>query len=101
MSKSNQDILFNKRELKRLQKQGYVYITFDVSVTAWVKKPYFVSSENYKRNREENIKNGLWICCRPSAGINKISGISGIEDPQIHLYSIEKLLEIVPNSEQI
>ena len=99
MSKSNQDILFNKRELKRLQKQGYEYITFDVSVTAWVKKPYFVSSENCKRTAKQNIKNGLWICSKPSAGYNKISAISGIEDPQIHLYSIEKLLEIVPNSE--
>ena len=101
MSKSNQDILFNRRELKRLLKQGYLYITFDVSVTAWVKKPYFVSSENCKRTLEENIKNGLWICSKPSAGINTISSIQGIEDPRVHIYSIEKLLEIVPNSEQI
>lgn len=95
-----QDILFNKRELKRLQKQGYEYITFDVSVVAWKKKPHFVPSENCKRTSEENIKDGLWICSNPGAGTNKISAISGIENPQIHIYSIEKLLEIIPNSEQ-
>lgn len=89
MSKLNQDILFNKRELKRLLKQDYLYLTFDSSVVAWKKHPYFLPSEN-----------GLWICSNPGAGTNKISAISGIENPQIHLYSIEKLLEIVPNSEQ-
>ena len=101
MSKSNQDILFNQRELKRLQKQGYLYLTFDSSVIAWIKKPYFIRSENCKRTTEENIKNGLWICSKPSAGIYKISAIYKIADPQIYLYSIEKLLEIVPNSEQL
>ena len=101
MSKSNQDILFNRRELKRLLKQDYLHLTFDSSVIAWIKKPYFIRSENCKRTTEENIKNGLWICSKPSAGVNRISAISGIEYPQIHLYSIEKLLEIVPNSEQI
>ena len=92
---SNQDILFDKRELKRLQKQGYEYLTFDVSVVAWKRKPYFVPTEN-----TENDKDGLWICSGPEAGTNKMSAISGIENPQIHIYSIEKLLEIVPNSEQ-
>lgn len=101
MSKSNKDILFNRRELKILQKQGYEYLTFDVSVTSWKKKPYFVSANNCNRTSEENIRNGLWICVSPTAGINKISAISGIEEPWAHLYSIEKLLEIVPNSEQI
>lgn len=101
MSNQNtQDILFDKRELKILQKQGYEYLTFDVSVVAWKKKPYFVPSENCKRTPEENIKDGLWICSLLEAGTYKISAISGIENPQIHLYSIEKLLEIVPNSEQ-
>ena len=101
MSKSNQDILFNRRELKSLLKQGYLYLTFDSSAIAWKKQPYFVPSENCKRTSEENLKNGLWICSNPRAGINKISAISGIENPQVHIYSIEKLLEIVPNSEQI
>ena len=81
MSKLNQDILFNKRELKRLLKQGYLYLTFDSSITAWKKQPYFVPSEHYKRTTEENIKNGLWICSKPSAGVNRISAISGIEYP--------------------
>ena len=100
MSKSNQDILFNRRELKRLLKQGYEYLTFDVTVTAWMKKPYFVPGENCKRTLEENTKNGMWINASPSAGIYKISVIQGIEDPQIHIYGIENLLQIVPNSEQ-
>ena len=56
MSKSNQDILFNRRELKRLLKQDYLYLTFDSSVIAWIKKPYFIRSENCKRTTEENIK---------------------------------------------
>jgi len=100
MTKSNQDILFNRRELKRLLKQGYEYLTFDVTATAWKKQPYFVPSEHHKRTPEENIKNGMWINASPSAGIHKISAIQGIEDPRVHIYSIEKLLQIVPNSEQ-
>lgn len=87
--------------MKILQKQGYVYLTFDVSVIAWKKKPYFVPGENCKRTPEENIKNGMWVNTSPSAGIYEISAIQGIEDPQIHIYSIENLLQIVPNSEQV
>ena len=41
MSKSNQDILFNRRELKRLLKQDYLYLTFDSSVIAWKEQPDF------------------------------------------------------------
>ena len=93
-NQDSQDILFDRIELKRLQKQGYEYLTFDVSVVAWKKKPCFIPSENCKRTPEENIKEGLWICSSPGVGINKISGISGIENPQIHMYSIEKLLEL-------
>lgn len=98
MSKTNQDILFNARELKRLLKQGYLYLTFDSSVIAWKEQPDFLPSTHYKRTPEENIKHGLWI--NPSSGVYRISVISGIENPQIHLYGIEKLLQIVPNSEQ-
>lgn len=100
MSKLNQDILFNRRELKRLLKQDYLYLTFDSSVIAWKKQPYFVPSENCKRTPEQNMKAGMWINASPTAGIYKISAIQGIEDPRVHIYSIEKLLEIVPNSEQ-
>lgn len=94
----SQDILFDRRELKRLQKQGYLYLTFDSSVIAWKKQPDFLPSTHYNRTLEENMKNGLWI--NPSAGVYRISAIQGIENPQMHIYSIEKLLEIVPNSEQ-
>lgn len=97
---SNQDILFNRRELKSLLKLGYLYLTFDSSVVAWKKKPYFVPSEHYKRTPEENIKHGLWINASPNAGIYRISSIQEIEDSRIHIYSIQKLLEIIPNSDQ-
>lgn len=63
---SNQDILFDRIQLKSLLKQGYEYLTFDVAITAWKKKPYFVSSVNCKRTPEENIKDGMWINTSPA-----------------------------------
>lgn len=102
MSKSNQDILFNKRELKRLIKQGYLYITFDCYVIAWKKQPYFVPEGTYDMNEKEinNVNKGIW-CSNCVIDFIKLSEISKIDEARVHIYSIEKLLEIVPNSEQL
>lgn len=95
----SRNILFDKRTLRKLLKDGYEFVTFDVFVIAWKKQPYFVPGENCKLSPEQNRQNGLWINASPSAGYLKISQIM-VQEPWIHTYSIEKLLEIVPNSEQ-
>lgn len=101
MSKSNQDTLFNRRELKRLLKQGYLYLTFDSSVIAWKKQPDFVPVGTYGMNEKEinNVNKGIW-CSNSVIEFIKLSEISKISDPRVHIYGIEKLLQIVPNSEQ-
>lgn len=91
------NILFDKRKLKKLFKEGYKYITFDVKVTAWTDKPYFVPSDNIKNSKEENIKNGLWINTKGS--LITLSSIK-VNEPSVHIYSIERALQIVPNSSQ-
>lgn len=98
---TNQDILFNKRELKRLQKQGYEYITFDISVVAWKKKPYFAPEGTYNMSEKEieRVNRGIW-CSGGTIEFIKLSQISKINEARVHIYSIEKLLQIVPNSEQ-
>ena len=96
---NSQDILFDRRTLRKLLKDGYSFITFDVFVSAWKKQPYFVPGENCKLTKEQNRKNGLWINASPSVGYLKILPIT-VQEPQIHIYSIDKLLKIIPNSEQ-
>ena len=96
---NSQDILFDRRTLRKLLKDGYEFVTFDVFVIAWKKQPYFVPGEHCKLSIEQNHKNGLWINASQPSGYLKISQIT-VQEPWIHIYSIEKLLDIVPNSEQ-
>lgn len=97
----SQDILFNRRELKRLLKQGYLYLTFDSSVIAWKKQPEFnpMGTYNMSENEINNTDKGIWYS-KSIIEFIKLSEISKIDEARVHIYSIEKLLEIVPNSEQ-
>lgn len=84
MNKQPDNILFNKRKLKKLFKEGYRYITFDTYVCIWKDLPVFVL-DNIKDNQTE----GLWISTT-SARID-LSTIK-VNDPSMHIYSIEKTL---------
>lgn len=97
----SQDILFNRRELKRLRKQGYLYLTFDSSVIAWKKQPSFAPMGTIFLSDDEIIKvnKGVW-CSNGVIEFIVLSKIDKINEARVHIYSIEKLLEIVPNSEQ-
>lgn len=96
----SQDILFNKRKLKSLLKQGYNYITFDRTICVWNNEPYFVKSDNFKLTDKEKVEHGLWINSNYGTKCEAL-GLINVNDPKIHLYSIQKLLEVIPNCEQI
>lgn len=98
----SQDILFNKRKLKSLLKQGYEYITFDDVVAAWKEKPEFVPEGTYGMSQYEKelVNKGIW-CSNGVIEYIELSEIDKIAEARIHIYSIQKLLEVIPNCEQI
>lgn len=92
MNQQPDNILFDKRKLKKLFKEGYKYITFDTYVCIWKDLPVFALN-NIKDNKSE----GLWIS-KTSTRVD-LSTIK-VNNPNVHIYSIEKALQIVPNSSQ-
>lgn len=86
------NILFDKRKLKKLFKEGYNYITFDTYVCIWKDLPVFALD-----SIKDNCTTGLWI----STNSNRVE-LSPIKvnEPNVHIYSIEKALQIVYNCSQ-
>lgn len=86
------NILFDKRKLKKLFKEGYKYITFDTYVCIWKDLPVFALD-----NIKDNYTTRLWI-----STISTRSELSPIKvnEPNVHIYSIERALQIVHNSSQ-